>query len=90
MLKCKARITKLSKDDMRICSSRVIWAELEDESGKKYSVAWADSPTIMGITGNWASRNKDSFLRAWCKSEVGDIVYLYHADDSSYNFFEPI
>lgn len=88
--RCKARITKISKDDMVTCSSRVIWADLTNETnGEKYHVAWADTPSIFGITGIWSSRNKEAFSRAWTCKE-GDEVWLYHAEDSSYNFFEPL
>ena len=89
MKKCKARISKISKDDMRICSSRVIWAELTDEANKVFHVAWADTPSVIGVTGNWSSRNKDSFEMAWNRCKIGDEVWLYHVEDSSFNYFEP-
>lgn len=90
MKRCRARITEISKDDMQICSSRVIRAKFEDNCGNKYQVAWADTPTVIGITGTWDSRNRDAFERAWRSCNVGDEVWLYHAEDSSYNYFEPI
>lgn len=88
-MKRKARIIKITKDDMKVCSSRVIWATLRDEMGKEYRVAWADSPTIAGVTGFWQSRNSFSFKRAWENCKVGDEVWLYHAEDCNFNYFEP-
>ena len=84
-----ARIIKIKKDDMTICSSRVIWADLEDNNGQKFHVAWADTPSVIGVTGNWATRNKMAFSFAW-KCEEGDEVYLFHSDDQSHNYFEPM
>lgn len=84
----KARITKISKDV--VFSSRVIWADLTDKDGNKYHVAWSNSPSIIGVTGQWISRNKGAFERAWTSCEEGDEVWLYHSADASYNYFEPI
>ena len=83
-----ARITQIKKDDMTICSSRVIWADLEDNDGQIFHVAWADTPYVIGVTGNWGARNKNSFSLAW-KCEEGDEVWLFHSDDQNHNYFEP-
>lgn len=87
----KARILEMTKDDQKMCSSRVIWATLQDvKSGEKYRVRWAESPMVIGITGVWRSRAIYSFAKSWEKCEIGDEVWLYHAEDDNSNFFEPI
>lgn len=91
MKKIKARIKELTKDDMKICSSKVIWANLVDEqTGDKYHVAWAESPMVIGCTGTWRSRAKDVFDAVWQKCEVGDEVWLYHSGDENFTYFEPL
>ena len=91
MKKIRARILSMTKDDMKFCSARVIWACLEDvENGQKYHVAWAQSPGVIGVTGTWRSRAQDAFSVAWEKCEVDDVVWLYHPTDSNFNYFEPM
>ncbi len=88
--KQKARILELSKDDQKVCSSRVIWAKLQVENtGKTYRVCWAETPAIVGPTGVWKSKACHAFDDAWA-CEIGDIVWLYHAEDLNFNFFEPL
>lgn len=88
--KQKARILELSKDDQKVCSSRVIWAKLQVENtGKTYRVCWAETPAIVGPTGVWTSKACHAFDDAWA-CEIGDIVWLYHAEDLNFNFFEPL
>lgn len=88
--KCKARIEKIAKDDIKLCSSRCIWADLRDENDVLYHVKWAETPSVVGITGNWSSREPYAFENAWNKCNEGDVVWLYHSDDQNYNYFEPI
>ncbi len=90
MKKIMARVLELTKDDQRICSARVIWAKLEDEKSKEvYQVNWAEMPTVIGPTGVWTSKARHAFKGAWEKCKVGDVVWLYHAEDPNVNFFEP-
>lgn len=89
--KIKARILKMTKDDMRICSSRCIWASLVDETtNKEYHVTWAKTPMVVGFSGMWSSKFPNLFDRAWEKCEVGDEVWLYHPLDSNFNYFVPL
>lgn len=89
--KIKARILTITKDDMKICSSRVIWAKVVSiESGDVYCVAWAQTPVIFGITGVWRSRAQDAFQKVWECSQNGDEVWLYHAEDKNVNYLEPV
>ncbi len=91
MMKIKARILTMTKDDMRICSSRCIWAELLDEkTNERYRVAWAQSPMVVGFSGTWRSRAQSVFDSAWQRCNEGDEVWLYHPLDSNFNYFEPI
>lgn len=91
MMKIKARIIKMTKDDMTICSARCIWATLLDEkTNTEYSVAWAQTPTIIGVTGTWRSKAQHVFDKAWDNCEVGDEIWLYHPSDCNFNYFEPI
>jgi hypothetical protein len=91
MIKIKARILKMTKDDMTICSARCIWATLLDEqSNKEYRVAWAQTPTVIGVTGTWRSKAQHVFEKSWDKCNVGDEVWLYHPSDSNFNYFEPM
>lgn len=91
IVKIKARILRITKDDMKTCSSRCIWAELVDEKSKEhYHVAWANSPTVIGFLGTWRSRAQDAFESAWEKCNEGDEVWLYHPSDDSFNYFEPL
>ena len=62
--KCKARIEKIAKDDIKLCSSRCIWADLRDENDVLYHVKWAETPSVVGITGNWSSREPYAFENA--------------------------
>lgn len=90
MKKITARILEVTKDDQKICSARVIWAKLEDEKSKQvYRVQWAETPTVIGPTGTWSSRAQYAFIKAWERCEVGNEVWLYHAEDLNLNFFEP-
>lgn len=89
--KVKARILELVKDDMTICSSRVIFAQLEDITSKNiYKVNWAECPVVIGPKGIWYSKAQNAFKKAWQNCKVGDTVRLYHAEDSNSNYFEPI
>lgn len=88
--KIKARIIKITKDDMVTCSSRVIRAKLEDKHGETYLVSWASSPAVFGPTVRILSRNPSEFDNAWNKCEAGDEVWLYHSTDNDFNFFEPL
>lgn len=89
--KIKARILQLTKDDMQWCSAMVIWAKLVDEkTGDEYRVSWAKCPSVIGINGTWRSRAQDVFEAVWQKSEVDDEVWLYHAEDENFSYFEPL
>lgn len=88
MKKIKARIIEIKKDDMQICSSRVIWAKVEDGNGQVYRVAWAQTPVVVGFTGVWRSRAQHAFPSVWNSCEVGDEVNLYHAEDENFNYIE--
>lgn len=91
MMKIKARILNMTKDDMITCSSKCIWAELLDEKHNvKYRVAWAQSPMVIGFTGTWRSRAQSVFEKTWEKCNEGDVVWLYHPTDNNFNYFEPI
>lgn len=91
MKKIKARIKTLTKDDMKMCSSKVIWAELVDETtGEKYRVAWAECPMVIGVSGTWRSRAKEVFEAVWKKCEIEDEVWLYHSGDENFTYFEPM
>lgn len=85
----KAKIRRIKYDDLIFCSSRVISAILVDENGEEYHVEWASTPMISGPTVSVGSRNQDSFVRVWKRCKPGDDVWLYHASDQSFNYFEP-
>ena len=53
-------------------------------------MSWAECPIVIGPTGIWYSRDQDAFVKAWQNCKEGDTVWLYHAENSNSNYFEPI
>lgn len=85
----KARIIKITKEDMKFCSTKVIKAVLKDEKGQECHVSMAFGPTIIGPTVQMISKNLSQFEAVWNRCKEGDEVYLYHSDDANNNYFEP-
>ena len=80
-----ARIIEIEKEELKECSSRIIRAKLKAEmSNEIFSVRWAQTPSIICITGNWSSKAPGAFEWAWKEAKEGDIVMLVHTDNDSY------
>ena len=81
------KIIHIVKDDMRICSARVIFATLVDENGEEYRVEWLSGLAVERPTGVWEYLETAEFVEAWRKAEVGMKVDLCHADGTDRKFF---
>lgn len=83
-----ARVVSIFKDDMRICSSRVIFADVETKTGERVKVSWAEIPAMEEMRFfQWRKKAFDCFERAW-KAEMGDEVILYQGNLEQGNFFD--
>ncbi len=81
------KITHLVKDDMRICSARVIFATLVDEHGEEHRVEWLSGPAVERPYGDWDYQETAEFVEAWKKAEVGLVVNLHHAEGTDRKYF---
>ncbi len=81
------KITYIVKDDMRICSARVIFATLVDEHGEEHRVEWLSGPAVERNHGGWDYQETAEFVEAWKKAEVGMIVNLWHTERTNQNYF---
>lgn len=85
MVEC--RISKLVKDDKRICSARVIFATLEDSDGNKYWISWVSGPAVVRTNGEIDYQETADFTKAWNEAKVGMNVDLYQLEEESKGYF---
>lgn len=87
MEKTKCTILEVKKDDMRICSARVIFATLVDDGGNEHQVAWVAGWAVERTTGTVDYLETPEFKQAWNKAERGMQVELCYADESNRGYF---
>lgn len=91
IVKIKARILKITKDDMQTCSTRCILAELVDEKYKqRYHIAWAEVPKVAAFPELNHSKIQETFCDAWEKCNEGDDVWICHPLDGGIDYIEPL
>ena len=81
------KISHIYKDDMRICSARVIFATLVDEVGNEHRIEWLSGPAVERREGFFEYKETKEFTEAWNKAEVGMKVKLYPADGTNQEHF---